>query len=51
MKNENKEKQFCSRDAQLIAAAILMQKMPSVDAVACVDLLIEILFGEDDKDA
>jgi hypothetical protein len=51
MKIEIEESKGCSRDAQLIAAAILMQKMPSVDAVACVDLLIEILFGEDDDDA
>ena len=35
-----------SNDAQLIAAAILTLQMSTINAVATVDELIEILFGE-----
>ena len=35
-----------SNDAQLIAAAILTIQMSTINAVATVDELIEILFGE-----
>lgn len=36
----------CSNDAQLIAAAILALQMSTINAVAHVDELIEILFGD-----
>jgi hypothetical protein len=38
--------QAVSNDAQLIAAAILTLQMSTVNAVATVDELIEILFGD-----
>lgn len=36
----------CSNDAQLIAAAILSLQMSTINAVAHVDELMEILFGD-----
>ena len=36
-----------SNDAQLIAAAIITLQMSTINAVATVDELIEILFGDE----
>lgn len=41
----------CSNDAQLIAAAILALQTSTINAVAHVDELMEILFGDEAEDA